>query len=130
MILFYLEWDCISISLSSSIPPLTFYLSIHGSVPCPPPVIWQLPVLRPRWRRSIALSQARDERQIKTTLFPLSPSHRARLNLRFFIFFFIFLLSLELPGITWNLAVSQLDDAVSLMHKETESLLLTFFFSL
>ena len=47
-------------------------------------------------------AQARDERQIKTTLFPLSPSNHARLNLRFFISFLIFLFSLPPLASTQN----------------------------
>lgn len=121
MILCYLEQDCIFylshllffphlyLSIPRSIPTSSHQLAAAGA----PSTIAML-------YRSVT-AQARDERQIKTTLFPLSPSHHARLNLRFFIFFLIFLFSLELPGITWNLAVSQLDDAVSSMHIQNQT---------
>ncbi len=98
------------LSLSS---PLFFPhldLSIPHSIPPPHPLPSHLtcqlaaagaPYTVVMLYRSVT-AQARDERQIKTTLFPLSPSHRARLNLRFFIFFLIFLFSLPPLASTQN----------------------------
>lgn len=89
------------LSLSSPVlhSPLPFHL------PTPPPSVGRpllvTPSTVPMLYRSVT-EQARDERQIKTTLFPLSPSHRARLNLRFFIFFLIFLPSLPPLASTQN----------------------------
>lgn len=119
-----LTWNRIAFSIALIFyPSLTFTFSIPRSIPTSSRQLAAAgaPSTMAMLYRSVT-AQARDERQIKTTLFPLSPSRRARLNLRFFIFFLIFLFSLELPGITWNLAVSQFDDAVSFMHIETESL--------
>lgn len=119
-----LTWNRIAFSIALIFyPSLTFTFSIPRSIPTSSRQLAAAgapSTMAPLYRSVTA--QARDERQIKTTLFPLSPSRRARLNLRFFIFFLIFLFSLELPGITWNLAVSQFDDAVSFMHIETGSL--------
>lgn len=88
----------------SSSTLLTFTFPSLDPSPPPPPTMAAL-------CRAVTV-QPRDGRQIKTTLFPLCSSHHPRLNLRFFIFFLIFLFSLELPGITWNQAPSQ-PDAVS-----------------
>lgn len=128
MILFYLEQDCI-FYLSHLLFFPHLYLSIPRSIPTSSHQLAAAgaPSTMAMLYRSVT-AQARDERQIKTTLFPLSPSHCARLNLRFFIFFLIFLFSLEPPGITWNLAVSQLDDAVSFMHIETDGPQSSLFF--
>lgn len=125
-----LTWNRIAFSIALIFfPSLTFTFSIPRSIATSsrPLAAAGAPSTMAMLYRSVT-AQARDERQIKTTLFPLSPSCHARLNLRFFIFFLIFLFSLELPGITWNLAVSQLDDAVSFMHIKTESLFFLFFF--
>lgn len=87
-----------SILLTFTFPPLA---------PSPPPPAGRQPRAFPL--RRAATARARDGRQIKTALFPLCSSHHPRLNLRFLIFFLIFPFSLEIPGITWNQTLSQLD---------------------
>ncbi len=88
----------LSLRTSILLSPLPFYPSLHPTsshqmvaAGAPSTTLY----------RSVT-ARARDERQIKTTLFPLSPSHRARLNLRFFIFFLIFLFSLPPLASTQN----------------------------
>lgn len=93
------------LSLTSSIlpSPLPLYHSLQHPVPPPPcqSAAAGAPSTVVTLYRSVT-APARDERQIKTPLFPLSPSHRARLNLRFFIYFLIFPFSLPPLASTQN----------------------------
>lgn len=127
MILF--TWNRIAFSISR---PLFFphlYLSTppHPPTPTlPPPVSWTLLVLPPRWRCSIAPSQRkrgmRDES--KPPYFPSVPFTVPDWIWGFSSSFSSFsfpCLPWRPLSITWNQAVSQLDDAVSFVHMEGDS---------